>query len=151
MTDTTPQERSAEFPRDNRQSTGNETNPLDDPAAFEDSLEEELFNETLSEGIDDKAHDVGRVYEARASASIKTFTYEDGSKEITESDDLTATWHDQGYWRCHTCGLKIKNKSVAFLHASDEATELVEHLPPAIRANISELSSLSEFAPDNSE
>lgn len=151
MTDASSQEGSSTFPLDDRPSIDEEDSPLEDEDAFEESLENELFNETLSAGIDEESHHIGRIYVARASSSIETFIYEDGSKKISESNDLTPTWEDQGHWRCHTCGLKIKNKAVAFLHASDQAPELVEHLPPAIRANVAELSNLDEFDAGPSE
>lgn len=136
-------------PEDNHQD--DDEGPLDNAELFERSLEDELFNDTLSEGIDDKAHNVGRVYEAQGTAHIDVTAHDDGTKEIYESDDITPTWHDQGYWRCHTCGLRIKHEAIAFLHASDDAAEFVEHLPPAIRANVSELSRLNEFGTDSAD
>lgn len=150
MSDAASQEGASSFPRDDREST-DEPDPLEDEDAFEECLEQELFNEKLSAGIDNEEHDVGRIYEARASAKINPFIYEDGSKKINESNDLTPTWEDQGYYRCHTCGMQIENQAIAFLHASDQARELVEHLPPAIRANVSELANLDEFDDESPE
>jgi len=152
MSDASSRDGSSSFPCDDRESEEEEeeADPLDDEDAFRQCLEEELFNETLAAGIDNREHIVGRVYEARATANISTFTYEDGTKRIDESDDLSPTWEDQGHYMCHSCGMKIESKAIAFLHASDEAKKMVEHLPPAIRANVSELMSLDDFALEDS-
>jgi hypothetical protein len=150
MSDTDTQGGSASFPRDDRESTEN-PDPLNDENAFEDRLKKELFNTTVAAGIDNEEHHVGRVYEAHATAKIRTHTYEDGSKRIHESDDLTPNWIDQEHYRCHTCGMKIQSRIIAFLHASEKAPELVEHLPPAVRANVSKLARLEDFYAEDSD
>lgn len=152
MSDASSRDGSSSFPCDGREpEEEEEADPLDDEDAFRQCLEKELFNETLAAGIDNEEHIVGRVYEARATAKISTFTYEDGTKKINESEDLSPSWVDQGHYECHTCGMKIDSKAIAFLHASDEAKEMVEDLPPAIRANVSELMSLDDFVLKDSE
>lgn len=125
-----------------------ELDPFEDAEAFDAVLEEAVFNEKLSQGIDRDSHNVGRIYRAEASATLQTAVRDDGSKETRESNDLTAHWVDQGYYRCHTCELNIQNKAIAFIHASEHAPALVENLPPAVRADTSDMASLEEFSQD---
>lgn len=128
--------------------TDGEQNPLEDVEAFEQALREEVDGEALAAGIDDEEHYVGRVYRAETFAPIDTLAHEDGTKEIAEGDvggKDDPTWVDQGHYKCFDCKMVISSEVVAFLHGSDRAREFVEHLPPAVRADVSNLAELSEF------
>lgn len=129
-----------------------EQNPLEDVEAFEEALREEMDRETLAAGIDGEEHYVGRIYRAETFAPIDTLAHEDGTKEVAEGevgrkDD--PNWVDQGHYKCYDCKMVIDSKVIAFLHASDRAPEFVEHLPPAIRADVSGVRDLTEFAPES--
>lgn len=125
-----------------------EQSPLEDVESFEGALREETDSEALAAGIDDEEHYVGRVYRAETFAPIDTVAYEDGKKEIAEGDiggGDAPNWVDQGHYKCYDCEMVISSEVIAFLHGSDRAPEFVEHLPPAVRADVNALADLSEF------